>query len=234
MKKFITVCSLCLFSAVPLAGAAHADDSGSNPSMFGSGASSTDNDTMGDWGLEFKPYVGVGIGALSISNSGFQQYSLAPPATKYFPRSTQAYIYTTVGVTLHRYFDIEMRLGTTRADANTYDPTFGSDKATADWVWSLFAKPKIYLTDNISIYGLIGGTTARISGRGIGSPSNIQTVGSKTSSGFSYGGGLSYKASDHFTIGAEYVQYLSRVGATPPTPNSVSLASYDVNLQYSF
>lgn len=237
MKKIIIACSLCLFSVMPLSMVAHADDSGGKPVLFGNGfSSSSDNDSM--YGFEFEPYVGVGIGALTISNSGFQHYSTAPWNTKYFPRSTEPYIYSIMGVTLHRYFDVEMRLGTTRLDANSYDPLVGSDHTTATYVWSLFAKPKVYLTDNIYIYGLIGGTVARIAGRGIGTPSNnFTSVGSKTSRGFSYGGGLDYQASDHATVGGEYVQYLSRASAglpSSPVPNYVSLGSYVLTLKYTF
>jgi len=181
-------------------------------------------------GFGFDPYVGMGIGSLVIKQTG--QLS-GPPGNSKFPDDVQLYGYAAMGAHLHKYFDIEMRVGTTKADATTAAPTANA-RRSADYVFSGFAKPKVYMTETALIYGLIGGTTARYVGNGVGTAAANTAVGAKTVSGFSFGVGLEYKASEHFSIGGDAVRYLHKVTATPPTPNELTLDSYTLFVKYGF
>jgi len=180
-------------------------------------------------GFGFDPYVGMGIGTLAIKQTG---QLFGPPSNAKFPTDYQLYGYAAMGAQLHRYFDIEMRLGTTKADANAV--ANANARRSADYVWSLLAKPKVNITDNTLLYGLLGGTTARYAGPGVGTAAANTAVGAKTISGFSFGGGLEYKASEHFSIGLDAIRYLHKVSATPPSPNELTLDSYTAFLKYGF
>ncbi|PIP03095.1 MAG: hypothetical protein COW18_04590 [Zetaproteobacteria bacterium CG12_big_fil_rev_8_21_14_0_65_54_13] len=179
-------------------------------------------------GFMFEPYGAVGLGTLSIKQSGF--VTGTPTFTK-MGKAFHTYGYVAVGAKLHQYFALEMRLGATADDAN--NATTNTTKATADYVWSVLAKPQAYMTDSASVYGLLGVTTARIAGPGVGSPTAISTVGTKASTGFSYGIGAEYAVNEHISGGLEFIRYM-KTDANPPTPNKLTLDSYTVNVKYSF
>jgi len=181
-------------------------------------------------GFGFDPYVGMGIGSLVFTQTG---QLFGPPSNAKFQNYTQLYGYVAMGAQLHKYFDIEMRLGTTKADSNTATPT-AKPTYSADYVWSFLAKPKAYMTEKTSIYALVGGTTARYAGNGVGTAAGNTAVGTNKVSGVSFGGGLEYKASEHFSIGLEAIRYLHKRSAGPPSPNELSLDSYTATLKYGF
>ncbi|WP_167631274.1 outer membrane beta-barrel protein [Mariprofundus ferrooxydans] len=180
-------------------------------------------------GLVFEPYGMVGVGTLSIKQTGLRQITattFSQMGKAYYP-----YAYAVIGANVHKYLAVEMRYGATKADAN--NATSVNTKATADYLFSILVKPQAYMTDDAIIYALLGGTRARIAGPGVGSPANNNSIGTKVSTGFSYGVGAEYKLNDHMSGAFEAIRYM-KTNATPPTPNKVTLDSYSFNLKYYF
>jgi len=183
----------------------------------------------GSDGFGFDPYIGLGIGTVQIKQSGILN---GPPAFRPFPNGYEGYSYISMGVRLHKYFDAELRYGRTWQDTNAASNL--NQIATADYIFSALAKPKLYMTRNSLIYGLVGWSKMKYAGHGVGTANFNTAVGTNVVSGFSFGGGVEYITDNHFTVGGEYIRYLSNVDATPPTPNQVTVDSFDLFAKYQF
>ena len=138
-------------------------------------------------GFGFDPYIGLGVGTIQIKQSGILT---GPPTFRPFPNGYEAYSYAAMGVRLHKYFDAELRFGRTWQDTNASRTL--NQIATADYIFSTLAKPKLYMTQNSDIYGLLGWSKMKYAGHGVGTANFNTAVGSNVVSGFSFGGGVEY------------------------------------------
>jgi opacity protein-like surface antigen len=181
-------------------------------------------------GIGFTPYIGLGIGGMNVKNSG----SLGGAGSAIpFKDKIQPYGYVKMGAGLHPNWDVEVRLGSTAENtaigANVPNSTNVKQSAT---VLSLFVKPKINLSSKANIHALLGASTATVGGYGIGSPTINTTYNEKTASGFSFGVGFEYKASDHFSIGGDAVRYMHKKTFGPPTGNELTIDGVALSLKY--
>jgi len=184
-----------------------------------------------DYGIGFDPYVAVGVGTVNIKQTGTM--GAAPNIVPMLQKNYQPYIYAAMGVQLHKYFAVEMRYGATKSDASTANLNNINTPASIDYMWSLFVKPQVYMTDKASVYGLLGGTTLRYAGPGVGSPAINTTVASMETSGLSYGLGLNYDANEEFSIAFEALRYINAT-VSPPVGNDLTIDSYSAVLKYRF
>ncbi len=166
--------------------------------MFSSNASAT----------EIKPYAGVGLGV----------FELDPGANKKVTFGGYGF----AGAELHEYFAAEFRAGLTgkkeREELGPLTETF-----KVDWFLSVFAKPKIAISSDFELYGLVGLTSIKTSFTPLASV--IQA--SSTNTGFSYGIGAAYQIMDQLKVGAEWVRYSSNADAA--TKNTAAFKGMDVN-----
>jgi len=158
---------------------------------------------------DFKPYAGIGLGAFGLEESepGFSQ------------KSTVFGGYLKMGADFNDYFGAELRFGLTGTGSQTNAAgTLGvplpfTTKLQAKSIISYLAKPQYPLTPDFRVYGLIGGTTAKLEATAsvLGFSSSV----SATKTGFSYGAGGELSLDNHLSIGAEWVQYWKDVTVGP-------------------
>jgi len=98
------------------------------------------------------------------------------------------------------FVDLELRLGATgKANVSkTATPT----NVGMTFALSYLVKPHFEVTDGVNLYGVLGGTTARMKVTSTGfSQSNTKT-------GFTYGVGANVAIDDNWSAGAEYAVYM--------------------------
>jgi len=141
-----------------------------------------------------QPYVGTGLGFFGLE---FKD------TTGKF-KHTAFGGYANMGVNINQYFALDLRLGRT-ASASQKSSTTTTTLSVPLFV-SYFAKGRIPLTSDLEVYGLLGGTTAKLKG--------TNTIGfnqQPTKTGLSYGLGMDYRVQDSLSVGAEWVQYWTNV-----------------------
>ncbi|MDQ6998719.1 MAG: outer membrane beta-barrel protein [Mariprofundus sp.] len=158
--------------------------------------------------IEIEPYAGIGLGI----------FELEPGANK----KTTIGGFGFVGANLHEYFATEFRVGTTGAEQREERTIVLSEEFQVNWFVSAFAKPKIEVADGFELYALAGFSTVNASH----TPANSLIKTTKSSTGFSYGLGGTYRYNDRFTIGMEWARFSSK--ADLPTKNT-SFSGLDVN-----
>ncbi len=161
--------------------------------------------------LELKPNIGIGLGmyGLEYDRPGVNQ------------RNSLFGGYVKLGLDVHENLAVEMRLGRTSGKGSALypagtmvgvipSPVPFSFSISTNYIFSLLAKPQLELAADFQAYGLLGATTAKITGENslpIIAPSAVNNVG------FSYGVGAEYKLADKVLVGAEWVQYWKNVNA---------------------
>jgi len=185
--------------------------------------------------IELQPYAGAGIGiyGLELKELGLSQKSSA------FGGFVKA------GIDIDKYFGAELRFGTTGSNSKTYSPgtSIGGVvyavpaevSLSATSFLSYFAKARYPLSDNVEVYGLLGGTLTKAKVT-IAAPLTTEMV-RKRVSGFSYGAGGQMQISEKFSVGFEWMQYLSNVGVTDMvtgTPAKLRMWGASGSLNYHF
>lgn len=134
----------------------------------------------------FDPYAGVGLGAFNLDAGLGSAYAFGG--------------FGFIGADINDYLAAEVRLGTTgTASLNVAGvPT----ESTVDWFVSYLGKLKLPVSEQVSLYGLVGATTLKTSW----SIPGFVTL-NNTSTTFTYGGGGEFKVNDQVHVGAEWVQY---------------------------
>ncbi len=158
---------------------------------------------------DFRSYAGIGLGAFGLEESepGFSQ------------KSTVFGGYIKVGADFNDYLGAELRFGTTGSGSQTNAagtlgvPLSFTTKLQAKYIISYLAKPQYPITPDFRIYGLLGGTTAKLEATAsvLGFSSSV----SATKTGFSYGIGGELSLDDNLSIGAEWAQYWKDVTVGP-------------------
>jgi len=156
--------------------------------------------------MDIKPYIGVGVGAFTLSSVN----------TTHFSYQGQ------VGVDIGDLFGLELRYGQTTE--SEYVDAISTTKIKASY-FSYLAKIRGQ-TSNLEFYGLIGGTSGQVK-QAISTPNvifvatgtpNLKT----TENSFSAGAGVDYKIQDALSIGVEYMHYFKDANG------------YTANFKYSF
>jgi len=157
---------------------------------------------------EFKPYVGAGAGffGLEYKEPGFSQ------------KNTVFGGFVKVGADFNEYVAAEVRLGGTMEGSKSYPAgTMGAVlpfdfSLTGDYIFSYLLKLQFPVTGDFRVYGLAGGTTAKLS-RKLSMPVAGLTLlnDSATNTGVSYGLGADYFISDQVSASVEWVQYWTNV-----------------------
>jgi len=183
---------------------------------------------------DIKPYAGIGVGmfGLELKAPGVNQ------------KNSVLGGYAKFGADFNDYIGAELRIGTTGTGTSSYpigtpvtispgltipSPIPFSFSMKADYFISYLAKPQIKVADDFRVYGLLGGTTARVTGDF--SVAGIPGV-SGTMLGFSYGAGAEYKLADRLNVGAEWVQYWTDVKTG--TTSTARIWGIVGSLRYSF
>lgn len=149
--------------------------------------------TTSAYAQDMKPYVGIGLGTFTTDfGSGFKSSSTFGGFLK-------------GGLDFNPYIGAELRVGGIKS-STLKNVVGGSSKAT---FISYLAKPQFPISDQATVYGLIGATTAKITVVSTGNPTT-----SKTKTQVSFGAGFEYKVQDAVSIGVEYVQYSNKGDTT--------------------
>jgi len=109
------------------------------------------------------------------------------------------------GIDYGDFIGAELRVGSTSNVSFTYLGLNG--RAGIDYFFSYLAKLQLPVSEQLRIYGLAGGTTAKASVT-ISIPGSIFSASaSSTSSELSFGGGMDVKIQDQWHAGVEYMRY---------------------------
>ncbi|MDD2452021.1 MAG: porin family protein [Sulfurovum sp.] len=123
-----------------------------------------------------------------------------------------------VGYEFHRHFAVEARYTTSIA----YEDIVEMDG------WSIFAKPKYPVTENVTIYGLLGYGNVQMDGvDGV--------ITDMDESGFQWGLGLSYMINENFDLFADY-KFLANDfdGIYAGSVTEINVDSVTVGIMYNF
>lgn len=156
-----------------------------------------------------QPYAGVGIAALDLDTGA--------------DRKLTSGFFLRLGDDFSPYLGGELRLGTTDRASN------GS---RINWFVSAFAKPKIDVSQDVTLYALLGVTEMR-------ADYTSQTTNralSSTKANFSYGLGIEYWAANQLTVNADWVRYASRADAATKNISfkGLTVDSYSLSAVYHF
>lgn len=163
--------------------------------------------------LDIKPYAGFGVGAFNMDAGFGSAYAVGG--------------FGILGIDLHENFAAELRAGTTGNASVTVAGILPTENS-ADWFVSYLGKVKMPIGDQLGVYGLAGATTMK---------AKFATLGAsltKTTTSFSFGGGLEYDMDDQLHIGAEWVQYANEANATSPTFPGIDMWGISGTLRYNF
>jgi hypothetical protein len=163
---------------------------------------------MGSFGIH--PYIGVGVGVYDLN---FKGSGLAMS-------NNVAGGFVKLGADFNEYLGAELRVGATDRGKRNF-PT-GYYQQRARYLFSYLAKLQLPVTQQLRVYGLVGGTTGNLSfltGAG-------QLAG-KVATGVSFGGGFDYQVDDFTRVGLEYMRYwngvgVNKAGAASATENADS------------
>ncbi|HXH64034.1 MAG TPA: porin family protein [Mariprofundaceae bacterium] len=155
-----------------------------------------------------QPYVGLGLGMFSLDPGGNSNTAMGA--------------YLQVGDDFMPYLGGEVRLGTTDSAGN----------AKMNWFVGAYAKPKFDVTGDLTIYGLLGLTVARMT---YTSATTFISQG-KTKTDFSYGLGADYWVGSQYTLGAEWMRYESQADtATKNTSfGGLNVDGFVIDAKYHF
>lgn len=130
-------------------------------------------------------YGGVGVGGFNVKSTITGLGSQSGMATGVF-----AYL----GSDINDYIGAELRFGGT-----TGAPVWGLHYKL-NYFLSYLAKPQVPLGESVSLYALVGGTTA-----------NLKTNGglNTTKTSFTFGGGAKLRVDENWSVAAEWVRYLN-------------------------
>lgn len=160
-------------------------------------------------------YVGLGVAAISARD--------ADVSPDFFDVKTGqdrlGNIDLLAGYEFHRHFAVEGRYTTTIAESDSID-TMDS--------WSIFAKPKYAVTEEFTLYGLLGYGNVQLDGAG-------GSIADMDESGFQWGLGLSYMINENFDLFADY-KFLADDfdGVFSNGATEVSVDSITVGVMYNF
>jgi len=104
--------------------------------------------------------------------------------------------------------------------------TAGTASSKTNFI-SYLVKPQFPITEQATVYGLIGATTAKMTVSITGSPNTSHT---KTQA--SFGAGLEYNVQDAVSIGVEYVQYSNKSDNTANFKAKIRGISASVNYHF--
>ncbi|PCI43454.1 MAG: hypothetical protein COB41_06945 [Proteobacteria bacterium] len=160
---------------------------------------------------DIKPYVGLGLGTFTTDfGSGFKSNSTFGGFLK-------------GGLDFNPYIGAELRVGGIKS-STVKDAAGASSKAT---FISYLAKPQFPISDQATVYGLIGATTAKITVVSTGNPTT-----SKTKTQISFGAGFEYKVQDAVSVGVEYVQYSNKTDSTANFKAKITGISVTANYHF--
>ena len=148
--------------------------------------------------LDGSRYVGVGLGAYGLELKGTNGATLNQKNTVFGG-------YLKLGRDFGDYLGAELRIGATGSGKKTY--SFGTIKLQSPMILSYLGKVQFPVTPDFRVYGLLGGTTAKVKL----TYTTGGTSGTATKTGFTYGAGLQYFVQDSVSLGAEWVQYWTNV-----------------------
>jgi len=145
-------------------------------------------------------YAGIAVGAFGVE--------VKNPAIGYNQKNTVLGWYGKFGLEFNDYVAAELRIGSTAKGSTSYPK--GTVEQGADII-SYLVKLQYPTTPDLKVYGLLGGTTARlrmaVGNAKVKTPTGV--TGAKT--GFSYGVGGEYRVTDQLYLGAEWEQYWTNV-----------------------
>lgn len=156
-----------------------------------------------------QPYLGVGIGAFELDPGGQNKMATG--------------IMMQLGDDFSPYLGAEIRVGTTDKANN---------RSIVNWFAGAYAKPKIDVSQDVTLYGLLGVTAMRASYSSL-TTNQYKAV---TKADFSYGLGIEYWAGYQWTVNAEWVRYASRADAATKNTSfrGLTVNGYTLSAQYHF
>ena len=154
-------------------------------------------------------YAGVGLGAFELDPGS--QNKLATG------------VMLQLGDDFFPYLGGEIRVGTTDKASN---------HSILNWFAGVYAKPKVDVSQDVTLYGLLGVTALRAS-------YTSQTTGlyqHSTKADFSYGLGVQYWAGYQVSLNAEWVRYATRADAASKNTafKGLNVNGYTLSAQYHF
>lgn len=154
-------------------------------------------------------YAGIGIAALTLNTGGDSKMTSGA--------------YLRFGDDFSPYLGGEVRLGTSNKASN------GS---RVNWFAGAYAKPKIDISRNVTLYGLLGVTALRADYTSLTTNQPLHA----TKASFSYGLGAEYWAANQITVDADWVRYASDADAATKNTGfkGLTVDSYALSAVYHF
>jgi OOP family OmpA-OmpF porin len=128
------------------------------------------------------------------------------------------------GYDFNKYMGIEVR--------TTYGISDG-DQLAHDYTYGLYLKPQYPINEKINLYGLLGYATTKISFDNEVAFNGITNDYTKQSD-ISFGVGLDYHVSDHWSVFADVVRYIDKETTKPEGKYASKVDAFSVGLSYNF
>lgn len=153
-------------------------------------------------------YAGLGLGAFTLDPGAASKTAFGG--------------FLQLGDDFLPYLGGEVRLGTTDKASN----------AKVNWFVSAFAKPRLDVSQDLTVYGLLGFTVLRTGY--VSATTNVSQHSSKAD--FSYGLGADYWVGPQATVGAEWVRYAAQADAATKNTSfkGLTVDSFVVDAKYHF
>ena len=169
---------------------------------------------------EMETYAGVGAGVFKLKYND--------PLISFNSNQFGGFVYA--GVKPSEYFAAELRVGSASNGTALVPGTAVSVKMGPDYFLSYLAKPMIPVTSDFNVYGLLGGTTMKVTATA--SNGAVSASASKTKTDLSYGVGFDYAVSEQVKIGMEWASYWNKVNLD--AVSQASLEGWTATVGYSF
>lgn len=165
-------------------------------------------------------YVGAGLGMFEMDPGKNKKTALGG--------------YAVAGMSFHRHFSAEVRLGSV---GSTDNADFGPilERSKVDWFASVLAKPQYEVMDDVTLYGLLGVTTLKASfTAATGAKAGVKQ--GKSSTNLTFGLGGEYTVTPEWRVGGEWVRYSSKADVASKNSNfkGLDVNGFTATVHYAF
>jgi len=158
---------------------------------------------------EIRPYAGVGVGVFNFDINAFG-INDSGNGTGFFG---------ILGADFTENIGAELRVGAT-GNAGVFATNYKMGS-----FFSYLVKGQFPVTDDLRIYGLLGGTTANL---------KTTTGGDWTKTGFSFGAGAQFRINDQFSVSGEYMRYWHAVTFEPLAAADATVDGLSATFDFHF
>ncbi len=160
-------------------------------------------------------YAGLGIAAMSVRDSSVS-VDLFNPTVGQERVGNVAFL---AGYNFNEYIAVEGR----------YTTSFSYDEQVEMDGWSLFVKPQYPVTEDFSVYALLGYGGVNLDGQ-----SGILALANMDDTTFQWGLGVSYMVMENVSLFADYTWLANDIDGETTIGNKIDVDAFTVGVNYHF